>query len=341
MYVDADHLGFGRLRRHPWRTLFWAAFLGFVGLNVLAYLHAGAMLHYAPGGVRPPSPESLTWQQKIRVLLCGVSPPRPENRRAPSVVGLPSESIVFHNAQGVRLEGWLIRSANPLGTAILFPGYSAARDSLLDQAREFHRLGYVVMAIDFQGCGGLDGSTTTLGYREADDVAAAVNEARRCELPRPLVLYGQSMGAAAVLRSLARPDVQVDAVILEAPFARLLDAVRNRFDVMRVPSFPAAELLVFWGGVRTGIAGFAHNPVDDAPHCTAPTLVLHGDADRMATPAEGRAVCEAVAGPHQFAIFVGAGHASLFTADPERWRDAVAKFLKSLNAANTDGEVAP
>lgn len=187
----------GSLRRRPWRTLGVALLLGFVALNVLAYRHAGAMLTYHPGAPRPPSPESLTWSQKVQVLLSGVALPRPTNQRSPDEFRLKADTVAFRAADGTRLEAWLMRHAEPRGTVLVFHGYSASRASMLDEAAEFFRLGYHVLLVDFRGCGGSDGTTTTLGYLEAEDVVAAVEYVRQNGLPRPLVLYGQSMGAAA------------------------------------------------------------------------------------------------------------------------------------------------
>src|SRR5262249_17867612 len=156
----------------------------------------------------------------------------------------------------------------------------------------FHDLGFTALPIDFRGSGGSDGNTTTLGYQEARDVAAAVRYAQSRGLPAPLILYGQSMGAAAVFRSIPALGVEPDGVILESVFARMLGTVRNRFDLMGAPSFPAAELLVFWGGAQAGFSGFEHNPEEYATACTCPALVLHGAHDRRARLEEGEAVCQ-------------------------------------------------
>lgn len=87
---------------------------------------------------------------------------------------------------------------------------------------------YDTLVVDFRGVGGLIGNTTTFGVREAKDVALAVSYAQRLNLKRPFVLYGVSMGSAAILNAVAQEKVPPDAIILELPFARLLDAVRSR-----------------------------------------------------------------------------------------------------------------
>jgi pimeloyl-ACP methyl ester carboxylesterase len=138
------------------------------------------------------------------------------------------------------------------------------------------------------------------------------------------------MGGAAVLRSIAALDVHPDAVILESVFDRMLGTVRSRFVLMGVPSFPAAELLVFWGGVQIGFSGFEHNPVEYAPSCRCPALVLHGAEDRHAKLEDGQAIFRNLTGSKEMVVFARAGHTSLQEADRERWAAAVDQFLTKL-----------
>jgi alpha-beta hydrolase superfamily lysophospholipase len=186
------------------------------------------------------------------------------------------------------------------------------------------------MLVDFRGCGESDGNATTLGYDEARDVAAAVEYVRSRNLPEPIVLYGQSMGAAAVLRAVGPLGVPADGIVLESVFARMLGAVRNRFAMMHVPSFPAAELLVFWGGRQVGFSGFEHNPVEYARTCQCPALLLHGSADRHALIEECRAVGDALTGAKETIVCDEAGHESLYRHDKQRWTEAMQMFLKSI-----------
>jgi pimeloyl-ACP methyl ester carboxylesterase len=135
------------------------------------------------------------------------------------------------------------------------------------------------------------------------------------------------MGGAAVLRSIAVHGVSVDGIILESVFDRMLRTVRNRFGLMGVPSFPSAELLVFWGGMQTGFSCFEHNPVEYARACDCPALILHGAKDGNVKPVEGRALFDSLKGSKEMVVFPGAGHESLHAADPLQWRSVVGRFL--------------
>ena len=285
------------------------------------------MLTFSEITTRTPSPQTLSAWQKLKLLTCGVTIPRPKNSSSPNDLKLPFDTIHFASDDGMNLEGWLLAPPEPKGTVLLFHGYAASRSSLLDEGQAFYKMGYATALIDFRGSGGSDGSVTTLGFHESLDVAAAVRHVRSRGLPGPLILCGQSMGGAAILRSIAVLDVKPDAVILESVFGRMLGAVRNRFGLMGLPSFPGSEMLVFWGGVQMGFSGFGHNPEDYTRTCNCPALVLHGAADRHARPEEGKAIYDNLAGEKEMAVVESAGHTSLYATASEQWKMAVERFL--------------
>ncbi|MGD9611458.1 MAG: alpha/beta hydrolase [Kiritimatiellia bacterium] len=303
---------------------------GFAALNVLAYRHARAMLRYAAGGARTEKPEALAPLAKIRVLLAGVHLPRPADERPPSVLAPNAYALAIDAPGGIRLSAWYARRRGFDPLVIFFHGYGTDKTRLLSEARNVYEMGASVLLVDFRGSGGSSENYATLGVREAEDVAAAFRYARD-HLPKgaaEIILYGQSMGSAAILRAVHELDVQPHGVILESVFDSMLGTVRNRFDAMGVPSFPAAELLVFWGGRQFGFNGFAHNPVDYAKSLECPALFLHGADDPRATLAEGRRVFEASPSRRkQFVVFDNAGHDSYLARHPDPWRDAVRPFI--------------
>ena len=239
-------------------------------LNGLAYWHAYTMTHFVRGdgpqatpGERP-HPEGMRLLHKIGVLLGGVTLCRPTNRVAPNDLGLPFETYTFPGTVGA-LEAWYIPHPDAQGLVLLFHGYGACKSELLPEIKGFNDLGYSCFIIDFPGSGGSAGDSTTIGWREADDAAATLEYVRAHWPNERLILFGQSMGAAAVLRAMATRGVQADATVLECPYDTLLHTVEMRFNAMGLPGFPGAEMLVFWGGLQHGFNGFALDPLDYAP----------------------------------------------------------------------------
>jgi uncharacterized protein len=320
------------MRKKLQRWLFGLLAVGLVGfalLNVLAWNHARAMMRFTGGGSRTVKPEALTLWQKAKVLAVGVNLPRPAGVQPPAALAPDCRSLAIPGPDGITLGAWSVNRGAGAPLVILFHGYSAEKSSLLAEGRALLELGASVLLVDFRGSGDSSEAYTTLGIREADDVAAAVRYAQGALPHSRLILYGQSMGAAAILRAVARNGIKPDGVILEAVFDRMLNTVRHRFEAMGVPSFPSAELLVFWGGRQTGADVFAHNPADYARSLACPALVMHGSGDPRARLEEGRRVFDAAPGPKTFREFPNVGHESYLACYPAEWRQTVAAFLRA------------
>jgi alpha-beta hydrolase superfamily lysophospholipase len=313
---------------HRWLAALLSVCLAMLLLNALAFMHAWAMTHFVSSGSRTVRPESLTFPQKLGVLLTGIRVPKPANV-APTSQPFAIETHRFPGGSG-ELEAWFVPCEQARGLFLLFHGYASCKSELLGEAAALRELGYHTLLVDFRGSGGSSGYETTVGMLEADDVARAYEYAQERWPGVPLFVFGQSMGATAVLRAMALRRLDPTAIILECPFDRLLSTVANRFHTMKLPAIPLAQLLVFWGGVQQGFNGFRHNPVDYARSVTVPTLMMHGACDTRVTLAQGREVADNLAGVHDFVVFEGLGHESFIASDREHWMRVVEEFLNRV-----------
>lgn len=319
-------------RPHRWRRrlLFLSIFL-LISINVSTYMAAYALTH-----VREPG----QW---------GLGFPKPTNIRTPEERGLSYSTHRLPVDSSAWLEAWHIPAARTpsQGTVVLFPGNRSTKDrQLIGPAQSFSQLGYDSLLVDYQGVGGSSGYTTTVGMREAEDVVVVVEALPSLKLQPPVILYGVSMGSAAILRAMAVGEVQAlpvgrsetiatqnfqpDTVIIELPFARLIDAVRSRLRRHHIPPFPLAELLVFWGGVQHGVNGFSHNPVEYAPTVPCPILVMHGQHDPWTSVKEVKALFQQLPYPKQLVIASDGGHHQLIGVDRSLWETSLSRFLKQL-----------
>ncbi len=318
------------VRSRPKTTLLLAFLLAVVAVNILAYRHAHAMTHLV-AAEEPADDYKWTYSNSLgdraALVFNGVTLYRPHNKRDPSSVGLP---FTVHDVPGDlgKLEAWYIPQDRPSGVVLMFHGYLACKAASLGEAKAFHDLGYACFLVDFPGSGGSDGDLTTLGYREADDVDCCVAYVKEHWPNQPVILYGQSMGAVAVLRALAvhKPDVR--AAILECPFDRMVSAAEARFKKRGLPSFPGAQLLIFWGGVQNGFNGFGHNPVEYAAEVTCPVLLLHGTDDPGINAAQMESIYQNLKCEKKLHYFNGLGHEAYQPKAPTEWQTAVAWFLK-------------
>ncbi len=313
-----------------WRRKTWwaggATLALLLAYNGVCLMHARAMTTFVDGGERTGQPEQLGIGAKLSATLFGVTVPRPVNARSPADVGLAYQTVTWSNGRGGTLEAWDIPAPSPRGAVLVFHGYAASKDQLLETARLLHEERWSVVMVDFEGSGGSSGDTVTIGHREALDVMATLEWARGRGIERP-VLYGFSMGAAAILRAVGELGAEPAAIVVEAPYDRLLSTVQHRFELMGLPAFPSAELLVFWGGVLHGYDGFDNEPVRWAAGVRAPTLVVAGSEDTRARPEEARAV--AAAAGARLLLLPGHGHVQSAKVAPALWRREVAAFIRS------------
>ena len=299
---------------------------GFVLLNVMAFAHARSLTRFTHGPRTKP-PWRLSTFEKVSVLVCGARLGHSKNVVTPGGLGMPYERHVFAGQKRRALEAWHIPHRRPRGIVVGFHGHGGCKADLLREAQVFRNLGFSVFLVDFPGAGGSEGDTTSIGFHEAEDVWRATTYARSLPGGSRLIAYGVSMGAAAVLRATSQHARHADELIVEAPFDRLRTTVAHRFEEMGVPAFPAADLLVFWGGVQQGFSGFEHDPRSYAARVKVPLLLIHGDRDPYVTPAEAESILRAARGPKTSLTCAGVGHASCLRARPQLWREAVERFL--------------
>lgn len=324
------------IAEHPVLTISLCIFAAFVLLNLLAYRHAWSMTHFVAANrltrrsfnLRERA-ESLSFVEKLQLAVKGVALERPTDGARPEDFDLPYERHNYPGQAG-RLAAWHIPHESSAGLVVLFHGYVSCKAKLLPEARAFHDLGYRCFLVDFRGSGGSAGDRTSLGYYEADDVARTIAYVRDHWSNEPLILFGHSMGAVAVLRALSRQELAVDAVVLESPFDRLLSTVEARFTTTGLPSFPAAPLMVFWGGLQYGYNGFDHNPAEYARRVEHPVLLLHGELDPRVSRQQIQSIYQNLGGEKDLHIFEGLGHQSFVAAHPEEWKESVSRFLNSV-----------
>lgn len=308
------------------RRILWIAGTLFILMNMVAYFHAYKFTHFSLADKnKTKDPKKLGWSQKINTLIFGINNPRPENNSTPDS---PYETIKLRSNKII--ECWLIRSREHKGTVILFHGYAANKSSLLDEANIFLKLGYNTLLVDFMGSGGSEGIQTTIGTWEAQEVKTAADFIDSTG-ERNIILFGTSMGAVAIMRAESQFKLHARGLILECPFGTLLTTVQARFRNMRVPGFPMANLLVFWGGAENDFNGFTHKPVEYAKSISCPTLLIYGELDDKVSRKEIDEIYLNLAGPKKLITYPLAGHEDYLLKYGDAWKSGVSAFLNGIN----------
>lgn len=304
------------------KKITWAIGVLFVAANLVAYQHAYKFTHFTGAAVRTRDPKELSLFGKMGLLFTGIDNPHPQNKAWPLQ---PYKTVKIKST--TTLDCWQIDTPGSRGTVVMFHGYAGEKSSLLTRADVFIHLGYSVFLVDFMGSGGSEGNQTSIGFTEAEQVRDCFDYIKS-QGEQHILLFGTSMGAAAVLKALNDDrGITPARVILECPFGSLYRTVAARFKLMGVPAFPMAGLLCFWGGVQNGYWAFGHNPANYARAVTCPTLLLFGEKDDRVSREETDELFGNLQGPRTLKAYPGEGHNVFSEINQQTWTADVTAFL--------------
>lgn len=294
-------------------------------MNIVAAFHAYKFTHFTSATVtKTKSPDKLSLGDKLKALFFGVNNPRPANTKIPS-----QKFVTVLLQSNKKIACWSIKKDSSKGTVILFHGYSGEKSSLIEQSDEFIKQGYSTLLVDFMGSGGSEGDQTTIGFKEAEEVKTAFDYLVQ-QGETKIYLFGTSLGAAAIMKSISDYAVTPTGIIIECPFGSMYKTTCARFNNMHVPSFPMAALLVFWGGVENNFWAFGHRPTEYAKSIHCPTLLLYGEKDKNVSRGEIDEIYNNLNCIKQLTTFPNAGHENYLTHYKEEWVVSVKTFLSSI-----------
>ncbi len=296
-------------------------------INLIAIFHAYRFTHFTESNqfFKRISPNELSTLEKIKTIFLGIEIPKPH-----SDLALPNGYEIKKIPSNVELDIWIKKIENEKGIVLLFHGYTAEKTSLLANANYFNELGYSTILTDFMGSGNSEGNATTVGFFEAENVKTVVDFAQK-ESHQNIILYGNSMGASAIMRAVAKEIVNPSSIIIECPFGTMQQTVENRFKNMNVPIFPMANLLTFWGGTINNFWAFNHNPEDYAKSIKQPILMMYGKKDLNVTNQETQQIFKNLISENKvLKTFPEAGHENYLNRFGEEWKENISLFLNDL-----------
>ena len=226
-------------------------------------------------------------------------------RTTPAEAGLPEATeIPLTAADGVHITAWF---AAPQGDKPIIVFFHGNGGSLRYSAARFRKLigaGIGLVALEYRGYGGNEGSPSESGLI-ADGEAAYAYAAAHYPVSQ-IVIWGQSLGSGVAVAIAA--EKPVSRLILEAPFTSAAAVASERYwyipvGLLMKDQFHSDRLI---------------------QKIKAPLLILHGVKDRVVPYAMGERLYELANEPKHIVQFLDAGHDDL---DANGALNAVARFL--------------
>jgi uncharacterized protein len=223
----------------------------------------------------------------------------------PAEAGLSqAEEVTLTAADGGRSTAWHIAPRDGRPVIIYFHGNGGALRYRVGRFESLTRDGIGLVALEYRGYGGNDGSPSEAGFM-ADAQAAYAFAAARYDTSR-IVLWGESLGTGVAVALAVRQPV--GRVILEAPFTSAAAVAAMRYWYMPI-------------GLLMKDQFHSDESIDKI---TAPVLILHGMHDHVVPYAMGEKMFDLTRAPKHIVRFVDGDHEDL---DKHGALHAVARFL--------------
>jgi hypothetical protein len=232
-----------------------------------------------------------------------------------------ASEVWFETADGVELYGWLFHAAAPTpaaATVVYFHGNGGNLSYCGWVGESLSARGFDVLLFDYRGYGRSHGEPTGERglYADADAAYDFVTKARGVDARR-VVLYGQSLGAAAATDVASRRAC--GALVIESGPSSAADM--------------AGAIIPWLPGFVRGLTKNKLDSVGKLPRVGCPVFVAHGSRDEIIPAAQGRKLFEAAPEPKRLLVVEGAGHNDLSNVGGEQYIDSLAQFIRdSVNS---------
>jgi hypothetical protein len=233
----------------------------------------------------------------------------------PDEIGLTNvEAVTFTTADGLRLEGWFVHSAQlpPRYTVLVFNGNAGNRAYRLELAAALRQHRLAVFLFDYRGFGGNPGSPTEVGLA-ADGRAARQYLLGRSDVQvSRLIYFGESLGSAVAVE--LATEYEPAALILRSPFASMTELGQLHY-----PLLPVRRLL------RDRFAS-----IERIGQVRCPLLVIAGSRDRIVPIEQSRRLYDAAISSKTFIVIPDADHNDLELLSGNAMIAGIVRFVEQL-----------
>lgn len=243
------------------------------------------------------------------------------------------DSVRLKSSDGTELGAWVTAPQNGRPVVVLLHGLHANRSAHRNQMRAFAQMGYGAVAITLRAHGDSGGEKIAFGLAEAGDVKAAVAFVEQ-EFPgHRIILFGESLGAAAAIFAASDLHGRIAGYILDTPYIDLKSALFNRLSMYLPPVFSHAA----YSGMRLWAPVFLDRPMNDyAPinrigdiSPETPVLFIAGEIDTHATLEQSTKLAKRCAHA-RFEVIAGAAHGQTYSRNPQRYEQLLREFIDTL-----------
>lgn len=246
--------------------------------------------------------------------------------RTPADIGLEYRDVEFRSSDGTPLHGWFLPAEGKARGSILFMHGNAENISThIGSVYWLPAEGYNVFLFDYRGYGRSGGVPELHGVIR--DAEAAIGQ--MVEMvgtgDTPVIVYGQSIGAAIAIYAVAHSNYRryIDALIAESAFSGYRHITREKLAAFWL-TWPLQYPLSWSVSNR-------YDPIDAvAQIAPIPLLLVYSEEDVIVPAHHGQLLYEAAKEPKQLWRIPNGRHISIFARPQQRGR--LLDYLASIGS---------
>ena len=257
----------------------------------------------------------------------------------------PVEKVTLQTSDHISICAYFWRSKDTFSekAVILVHGFMDSAAGMTYLAEEYHRRGFSVLSVDCRGHGASGGKYISMGYKDADDIVQWISVVQeKIGMGAKIILHGVSMGASAVITSLAKANFPSGAIVLAVSDSSFSD-YSKQMDIHLAALLPKKGFQSFirkllLAGLSLsnfllqGFFFFSHSPVKAIVRRSVntndlPVLFFHGVKDSMVPLQMAQDLYEKAKEPKKLVIVKNALHIGSFFYEPEMYMSTIESII--------------
>ena len=188
---------------------------------------------------------------------------------------LKYEEVTFESSDGLSLKGWFIPGNKSNNTIIVMHGYPTNKADVLPFSL-FLLKKFNVFLFDFRSFGESQGSHTTAGYKEVNDLDGAVEYLKGRKDVKNIGALGFSLGGSVAIMS-KNDDIKV--IVTDSAYSNLNSIVESMYGRFYFLKYPFVQLTRVYSKIFFGVDTKDVSPKDSIKSIDKPVMIIHGRKD--------------------------------------------------------------
>lgn len=267
------------------------------------------------------------------LLYAIIQPKRVTTTNYLDVANQDYNTITVLTKDSLLLKGYHVKSNRDTTYAsiVLIHGIGGCKEHFTNLAVDLAHAGYESWIFDNRAHGESEGTYSTYGYHEKDDISKIIDNIKKLSPESKIGLWGNSLGGAIAIQAIEK-DSRIDFGIIESTFTDLSLIVQDyqkRFSyglefkwVCNLTLNKASEIARF---IPSQV-----KPLASVKHINKPMLIAHGDADQNIKYEYGKTLFNNLASTDKtFVTVAGGDHYNMTAVGGAEYRNKLFSFLKS------------